>query len=88
MRRRFIPARNLRAAGKFIAWQGARSDTYVGVLLRDRPRGGREAVSRSHLLFVEIDREDAVECLAPGARAADRGRVPPAPRGTFMPTSS
>jgi hypothetical protein len=63
MRQRFIPARNLRAAGEFIAWQGARSDTYVGVLLRDRPRGGRDAVSRSHLLFVEIDREDAVECL-------------------------
>ena len=48
---------------KFIACQGARSDTYVGVLLRDRPRGGRQAVSRSHLLFLEIDREDAVECL-------------------------
>ncbi len=63
MGERFIPARNLRAASRFIAWQGARSDTYVGVLLRDRPRGGREAVSRSHLLFVEIDREDAVECL-------------------------
>jgi hypothetical protein len=63
MRQRFIPARNLAAASRFIAWQGARSDTYVGVLLRDRPRGGRDAVSRSHLLFVEIDREDAVECL-------------------------
>jgi hypothetical protein len=63
MRQRFIPARNLRAAGEFIAWQGARSDTYVGVLLRDRPRGGRDGVSRSHLLFVEIDGEDADVCL-------------------------
>jgi hypothetical protein len=63
MRQRFIPARNLAAACEFIAWQGARSDTYVGVLLRDRPQGGREAVSRSHLLFVEIDREDGMECL-------------------------
>jgi hypothetical protein len=63
MRQRFIPARNLRAAAGFIAWHGARSDTYVGVLLRDRRQGGRDAVSRSHLLFVEIDREDAVECL-------------------------
>jgi hypothetical protein len=63
MRQRFIPARNLRPAGEFIAWQGARSDTYVGVLLRDRPRGGRDGVSRSHLLFVEIDGEDADVCL-------------------------
>jgi hypothetical protein len=79
MWRRFFPARNPRAAAEFIAWQGARSDTYVGVLLRDRPRGvlaqerprgGRDAVSRSHLLFVDIDREDAVECL-------DRAPVPP-----------
>ena len=63
MRQRFIPARDLAAAGELIAWQGARSDTYVGVLLRDRPRGGRDAVSRSHLLFVEIDSQDALECL-------------------------
>jgi hypothetical protein len=70
MRRRFIPARNVDAAAGFIAWHGARSDTYVGVLLRDRPRGGRDAVTRSHLLFVEIDREDGVECL-------DRAPAPP-----------
>ncbi len=63
MWRRFIPARNLAVAGEFIARQGARSDTYVGVLLRDGRRGGRDAVSRSHLLFVEIDSHDAVECL-------------------------
>jgi len=87
MWRRFIPARNLRAAAGFIAWYGARSDTYVGVLLRDRPRGGRDAVSRSHLLFVEIDRETAWSVLT------GRPRHPPlscprAPGGTFMPISS
>ena len=70
MRQRFIPARNLRAAAEFIEWQGARSDTYIGVLLRDRPSGGRDAVSRSHLLFVEIDREDGIQCL-------DRAPAPP-----------
>jgi hypothetical protein len=70
MRRRFIPARNVDAAAGFIAWHGARSDTYVGVLLRDRPRGGRDAVTGAHLLFVEIDREDGVQCL-------DRAPAPP-----------
>ena len=78
MWRRFFPARNLRPAAAFIARQGARSDTYVGVVLRDRREGGRDAVSRSHLLFVDIDREDAFQCL----------RRAPAPPSAVVATGS
>ena len=37
----------------------ARTDVYVGVALRFRRSGGRDAIDRSHLLFVEIDSVDA-----------------------------
>ena len=48
----------------------ARTDVYVGVLLRRRRAGGRDACERSHLAFVEIDRPDGAERLA-------RYRCPP-----------
>ncbi len=55
MGQRFIPATDIEHAAGVIRRLGTRTDTYVGVLLRDRPAGGREAVSRSHLVFVELD---------------------------------
>ena len=55
MGQRFIPAHNLEQAAKLLRRLGPRMDTYVGVLLRDRRSGGRDAVTRSHLVFVELD---------------------------------
>ncbi|MFZ0973465.1 MAG: CHC2 zinc finger domain-containing protein, partial [Solirubrobacteraceae bacterium] len=38
-------------------------DVYVGVCLRTRRAGGRDAIGRSHLAFVEIDTPDALDRL-------------------------
>ena len=63
MRQAFVPARRLDVALDRIVSLAAHSDTYTGVLLRDRRAGGKSAVSRSHLLFVEIDAADAYRRL-------------------------
>ena len=41
-----------------------RTDVYCGVLLRTRRAGGRDAVTSSHLAWVEIDAADALERLS------------------------
>jgi hypothetical protein len=55
MRQRFIPAHDLEQAARLLRRLGPQTDAYVGVLLRDRRSGGRDAVTRSHLVFVELD---------------------------------
>ena len=44
------------------------------MLLRDRRAGGRDAVSRSHLVFIETDDAEASEQLASFAAAPDAAR--------------
>jgi hypothetical protein len=68
MRRRFIPATRLDQASSVIAMHAPDSDVYIGVLLRERRAGGRDAVAPSHLAFVEIDRPDAQQRLERFAR--------------------
>lgn len=68
MRRRFISSRRLDAAARAIRALSSRSDVYCGVLLRSHRAGGRDAVTRSHLAFVEIDAVDAVDRLQRFAR--------------------
>jgi hypothetical protein len=63
MRRRFISIRRLDAAGRAIRSLSPRTDVYCGVLLRSHRAGGRNAVTRSHLAFVEIDTVDALHRL-------------------------
>jgi hypothetical protein len=64
MRQSFFPAATGQPAARAaIEHQAQHADTYVGVLLRDRTAGGKGAVSRSHLLFVEIDSSDAWQRL-------------------------
>jgi hypothetical protein len=63
MRRRFISIRRLDAAARAIRALSPRSDVYCGVLLRSHRAGGRDAVTRSHLAFVEIDFVDALDRL-------------------------
>ena len=61
MGRVFVGAHSAPGAAGFIRRLARRTDVYVGVALRDRRSGGREAVDRSHLLFVEIDAPGAQE---------------------------
>jgi hypothetical protein len=68
MRRRFISIRRLDVAARAIRSLSSRSDVYCGVLLRWHRAGGRDAVTRSHLAFVEIDRIDALDRLQRFAR--------------------
>jgi hypothetical protein len=55
MGQRFIEARRPSQAAIVVRSLAVRTDVYVGVVLRDRRSGGRAAVSRSHLVFVEVD---------------------------------
>lgn len=68
MRRRFISIRRLDVAGRAIRSLSPRTDVYCGVLLRSHRAGGRDAVTCSHLAFVEIDAVDALERLQRFAR--------------------
>lgn len=56
MRRRFLPAAELRAAARLISRHGAAADVYVGAAVRDGCLGGgRAGISGSHLAWVESD---------------------------------
>jgi hypothetical protein len=59
MRQTFIPARRPDLAASAIVRLGRETDVYIGVLLRTRRHGGRDAVHESHLVFCEIDHPDA-----------------------------
>jgi RepB DNA-primase N-terminal domain len=62
MGREFVPAASCaRAAGIIIRRLALVTDVYVGVALRDRRAGGRDAIGGCHLVFVEIDTPDALE---------------------------
>jgi hypothetical protein len=58
MGRVFIAAHSAVGAARFIRRLSVRTDVYVGVALRNRRSGGRDAIDRSHLLFIEIDSPD------------------------------
>ena len=68
MRRKFIAACRLDEAARAIRSLAPRYDVYCGVLLRSHRAGGREAVTSSHLAFVEIDHGDALDRLQRFAR--------------------
>ena len=57
MGQRFVRADDMPSAAAAVRELAVGRDTYVGVLLRDHRGGGREAVSRSHLVFCELDAE-------------------------------
>lgn len=68
MRRRFTSIRPLDAAARAIRSLSSRTDVYCGVLLRPHRAGGRDAVAKSHLAFVDIDAVDALDRLGRFAR--------------------
>jgi hypothetical protein len=59
----FVPARRPDLATATILRLAGSGEVYVGVLLRTRRRGGRDAVHDSHLLFADIDEPDAQDRL-------------------------
>ena len=63
MGRLFIAAHSAPGASRLIRRLAARTDVYVGACLRTRRAGGRDAIDRSHLAFVEIDAPDALDRL-------------------------
>jgi hypothetical protein len=63
MGRLFIAAHSAPGAARLIRRLAVRTDVYVGVCLRSRRAGGRDAIDRAHLAFVEIDAPDALERL-------------------------
>jgi len=64
MSQTFMPATRTDLTARTITTLATSSDVYVGVLLRRRRAGGRQACERSHLAFIEIDRSDALEQFA------------------------
>lgn len=63
MGRLFIAAHRRPGAARLLRRLGARTDVYVGVCLRNRRSGGRDAIDHCHLAFVEIDTPDAIDRL-------------------------
>jgi hypothetical protein len=63
MGRVFLAAHSAACAARFIRRLAVRTDVYVGVVLRSRHSGGRDAVASSHLLFIEIDSPDGQQRL-------------------------
>jgi hypothetical protein len=64
MRQTFTPATRPQLAVQAVTRLAAHTDVYIGVLLRHRRGGGRDACERSHLVFVEIDRPDGTQRLS------------------------
>jgi len=63
MGQQFVPARELLHAAKLIRRIASSCDVFCGVLLRDRPAGGRDAVSVARLAWVELDADAGVKLL-------------------------
>jgi hypothetical protein len=63
MGQHFYAATDPQAAAAFIAVLAPVADVYIGVALRDRKAGDGASVTRSHLLWADIDHRDAAERL-------------------------
>ncbi|MGI8559082.1 MAG: CHC2 zinc finger domain-containing protein [Solirubrobacteraceae bacterium] len=63
MGRVFLAAHSAAGASRFIRRLAVRTDVYVGVVVRNCRSGGRAAIDRSHLLFIEIDSPDGQQRL-------------------------
>jgi hypothetical protein len=70
MGRVFLAAHSAAGAARFILRLARRTDVYVGAALRGRRGGGRDAIERAHLAFIEIDSPDADQRLSAFAHPA------------------
>ncbi len=64
MRRTFVAARRVDLAAAAVRSLAEHHDVYVGVLLRTRRAGGRDAIAGSHLAWVDLDQTDAAQRIA------------------------
>ena len=87
MGRLFIAAHSAPGASRLIRRLASRTDVYVGVCLRSRRAGGRNAIDRSHLAFVEIDTPDALDRLRDFPHRPTHDRVLRDSPGTLTRTS-
>jgi hypothetical protein len=55
MCQRFVPARSMARAVRLIEAFARTADVYIGVALRDGPRGDKSSISRARLLHIESD---------------------------------
>jgi hypothetical protein len=63
MGREFLAAAAIDQAGMLVARVARHVDVFIGIALHDREAGDRTSVSRSHLLWTDIDRDDAQASL-------------------------
>jgi hypothetical protein len=63
MGRVFLPAVALDQAGMLVERVARHVDVFIGIALHDREAGDGTSVSRSHLVWTDIDREDAQTTL-------------------------
>jgi hypothetical protein len=63
MSMRFIPVRCVDQTARLILRVAAKTDVYVGAVLRDRRAGGKSAISGSRLLYIECDHPDSQALL-------------------------
>lgn len=63
MGRVFLPAAATYQAGTLIERIAGHVDVFIGIALHDREAGDRTSVSRSHLVWSDIDRDDAQASL-------------------------
>lgn len=63
MGRDFLPAAGVDQAGELIERVARHVDVYIGIALHDREAGDRTSVSRSHLVWADIDHDDAQTSL-------------------------
>ena len=63
MGKEYLPADEIAAAAAVIEGLAKRLDVYIGVALHDREAGDGSSVTRSHLAWADVYREDAQELL-------------------------
>ena len=63
MRQRFISALRIHQLARRITDLARATDVYVGVALRERAHGGKNAITGSHLLYIECDDPHAKDRL-------------------------
>src|SRR5262249_36418779 len=64
MGREFHPVKDRTPTRATIRALGERTDLYIGAAPRTRRAGGREAVKRAHVVWVDLDSPEALEKLA------------------------
>ena len=60
----FFDTKEIEKAAEYAVEVGAKTDTFVGMGLRNRRSGSGVAVDEVHLLWADLDKDDALDALA------------------------